>query len=264
VLDADATVSLLARRPALTAILVDFDGTLAPIVEHPEEAEALPRAVTVLDELARIMGCVAVVSGRPVEFLAAHLPIPRLVLVGGYGIETVVDGVRNVDPRTAPYLDAIEAVAREAEARLPGIYVERKGGVSVTLHWRMAADRAAEVQSVAADLSARHGLDAPLRGRKAVEVRPPIPVDKGSAVAGLLDGMQLAAFAGDDTGDLPAFAALDAAVRDGRLDGAVRIGVRSPEAPAELLDAVDVVVDGPTGLVALLEALAERARRAAD
>jgi trehalose 6-phosphate phosphatase len=128
----------------------------------------------------------------------------------------------------------------------------------------MAADRAAEVQSVAADLSARHGLDAPLRGRKAVEVRPPIPVDKGSAVAGLLDGMQLAAFAGDDTGDLPAFAALDAAVRDGRLDGAVRIGVRSPEAPAELLDAVDVVVDGPTGLVALLEALAERARRAAD
>jgi trehalose 6-phosphate phosphatase len=260
VLDADATISLLARRPAQTAILVDFDGTLAPIVDHPEAARALPRAVDVLAELARTMARVAVVSGRPVEFLAEHLPVPRLVLVGGYGIERIAGGVRRVDPRTAPYLDAIETVAREAEARLPGIYVERKGGLSVTLHWRMAAHRAAEVQSVAAELAARHGLDAPLRGRKAVEIRPPVPVDKGSAVAELLEGVQVAAFAGDDIGDLPAFAALQAAARDGRLGGAVRIGVLSPEAPTELRDNVDVVVDGPAGLLTLLDALARRTR----
>jgi trehalose 6-phosphate phosphatase len=260
VLDADATVSLLARRPAHTAILLDFDGTLAPIVDHPEAARPLPGAVDALEQLARSMARVAVVSGRPVEFLASQLPIPQLVLVGGYGIETIVDGVRRVDSRTAPYLGAIEAVAQEAEGRLPGIYVERKGGVSVTLHWRMAAERADEVQAVASELAARHALDAPLRGRKAVEIRPPVPIDKGSAVSELLSGVEVAGFAGDDTGDLPAFAALEAANRDGRLDDAVRIGVLSPEAPAELREAVDAVVDGPSGLLHLLDALAARAR----
>jgi trehalose 6-phosphate phosphatase len=159
-----------------------------------------------------------------------------------------------------PYLAALEAAARDAEPRLPGILVERKGGLGVTLHWRMASERAAEVQTVAAELASRYGLEAPQRGRKSVELRPPVPVDKGTAVERLVDGYRVAAFAGDDMGDLAAFDALARAARDGALERAVRIGVLSPEAPSQLCDAVDAVVEGPDGLVALLQAVAAGAR----
>jgi trehalose 6-phosphate phosphatase len=96
----------------------------------------------------------------------------------------------------------------------------------------------------------------------AMEVRPPVDVDKGTVTEELVQGLRVAAFAGDDAGDLPAFAALDRCVADGRLAARVRVGVRSPEAPPAVLDA-ELVVDGPAGLAAALDALgraiAERA-----
>jgi trehalose 6-phosphate phosphatase len=259
VLDTDATVSLLVQRPRETALLVDFDGSLSRIVDHPDDARPLPSAVSVLRDLTGLLGRVAVVSGRPVDFLAAHLRVPGLLLVGGYGIASLTDGARWTDPRATPYLPALEAAARDAEQQLPGILVERKGGLGVTLHWRMAAERAAEVQDVAAELASRYGLEAPQRGRKSVELRPPVPVDKGTAVDQLIEGYRVGAFAGDDIGDVAAFDSLARAVRDGRLEHSVRIGVLSPEAPPQLSGAVDTVVEGPDGLVALLEAVATAA-----
>jgi trehalose 6-phosphate phosphatase len=260
VLDADATISLLAARPQDTAVLVDFDGSLSPIVDRPEDAVALPAAVAVVTELVEVMGRVAVVSGRPVEFLAGHLPVRGLALVGQYGVESLINGTRVLDPRVVPYRAAMEEVAELAEARLPGVLVERKAGVSVTLHWRTTPEREEAARAVASDLADRFGLEAPQRGRMAVELRPPVAVDKGTAVDGLLPGYRVGAFAGDDLGDVPAFLALDRAVVDSRLDAAVKIGVTSPEAPPELGDVVDTIVDGPLGLVALLEALVARAR----
>jgi trehalose 6-phosphate phosphatase len=91
------------------------------------------------------------------------------------------------------------------------------------------------------------------------ELRPPLPVDKGTAVTALLTdapAIERASFAGDDHGDLAAFAALGRLRDDGALRAVTRIAVRSSEAPLELLDAADVVVDGPDGLAALLRALA--------
>ena len=96
----------------------------------------------------------------------------------------------------------------------------------------------------------------------AVELRPPVPVDKGTVVEELCAGLEAAAFAGDDAGDLAAFDALDRLQRDGRLAHAVRIGVRSAEAPPELMARADVAVDGPAGLAALLAELGARIRRA--
>jgi trehalose 6-phosphate phosphatase len=160
--------------------------------------------------------------------------------------------VRRLDERLEGYAPVVEEAAREAQRRLPGVLVERKAGVSVTLHWRTAPEQEAEVRGVAAELSARFGLDAPQRGRMAVELRPPVGIDKGTAVGALVDGFAVGCFAGDDAGDLPAFAALAGAERAGRVERAVRVGVLSPEAPDGLRQAVDVVVDGPDGLVSLL------------
>jgi trehalose 6-phosphate phosphatase len=90
----------------------------------------------------------------------------------------------------------------------------------------------------------------------AVELRPPVAMDKGVVVEELTAGFTAAAFAGDDLGDLPAFAALDRLVAEARLHHAVRIGVRSPEEPPEVVALADVHVDGPAGLAALLDELA--------
>jgi trehalose 6-phosphate phosphatase len=199
---------------------------------------------------------VAVVSGRPAAFLRDALPLDGLDYVGTYGLERIVDGEVVIDERARPFVDAIARAADEAETVLPGLRVERKGGVAVTVHWRDQPGRGEEATRWAAEAAPRLGLAAPLRGRMAVELGPPVPVDKGTAVAELARAMAAAAFAGDDVGDLPAFAALRALAIDGVLAHAVSIGVTSAESPAEV-HAADVVVDGPAGLAALLDGLAD-------
>jgi trehalose 6-phosphate phosphatase len=241
--------------PERSAFFVDFDGSLATIVLDPAAARPLPAAQEALRHLARHLGRVAVVSGRPAAFLREHLAVEGVEYVGAYGLERIHDGDVVVDDRVRPYVDAVTRVADEAEVALPGLRVERKGAVAVTLHWRDQPDRGAEAAAWAAAAADRLGLEAPLRGRMSVELRPPVPVDKGTTVAELARGFAAAAFAGDDAGDLPAFAALDALVADGALAHAVTIGVASPESPPEIA-AATVVVEGPPGLAALLEELA--------
>jgi trehalose 6-phosphate phosphatase len=256
VLDVDATIAALTAQPERTALLVDFDGSLSAIVERAEDARPLPEAVAQLSRLASQLGRVAVVSGRPAEFLATHLPVTGVDFVGLYGMETLIDGAHAIDERALPFLDEVKGATDAAERVLPADLIERKSGVCVVLHWRPAPDREAQVRALATDLAAQFGLTQ-LVGRKAIELRPPVAIDKGDATRALIEGFAVGAFAGDDTGDLPAFAALADAATDGTLDVAVRIGVHSPEAPPELEGAVDVLVDGPFGLVALLARVAD-------
>ncbi len=238
------------------ALFLDFDGSLAPIVDDPAEAQVLPAARAALARLTPLLGSVAVISGRPAGFLLDALGVPGVAYAGTYGLERVIDGEVTVDPRVAPFLDAVKRAADDAEAALPDLLVERKGQVAVTVHWRTRPERGADAAAWAVEAAARLGLEAPLRGRMAVELRPPVPVDKGTTVVDLARGATVAAFAGDDSGDLPTFAALRALARTGTLRRAVTIGVASAEGPPEVGEA-DVVVDGPRGLAALLDALAD-------
>ena len=245
----------LAREPGRAAFVTDFDGTLAPIVDDPARARALPAALAALAALADRLALVAVVSGRPVEFLREHTAIPGAVLVGQYGVETLVDGRMVVDPSVIPYLDAVAAAADEAGRTWPDLFVERKGEIAFTIHWRTAPGSAPD-EGALADLAGRHGLDTQ-PGRMACELRPPVPVDKGTAVESLLSGRprpEAIAFAGDDRGDLSVFDLFDRLARDDDepYRDHVRIAVRSAEAPPELLERADVVVSGPAGLANLL------------
>jgi trehalose 6-phosphate phosphatase len=246
----------LVARPQEAAVLVDFDGSISEIVEDPAAARPIPAARSALAALADRMARVGVVSGRPVEVLARAIALQEVTLVGQYGLEGLVDGRRVVDPRVEPYLPAIAAAADEIERELPDLLVERKAGLAVTVHWRTAPEREAEAIAAVDRIAQRYGLTV-YATRKAREVRPPIPVDKGSAVETLLDGIAAACFAGDDRGDLPAFAALERAVAEHRLRHAARIAVGSKESPPELLADADIVVEGPAGLVMLLEELAD-------
>ena len=241
--------------PRHSVLLVDFDGSLAPIVEEPDTARPLPEARDALAALVPFVQRVAVVSGRPVAFLLDALAVPGVWYSGVYGLERVIDGEIVVDPRAVPWLETMAAVARDADAAFPDLYVEHKGRVAVTIHWRGAPAAAPEAKAFAAGLARRYDLADPLHGRMAVELRPPVPVDKGTVTAELVGGAEVAVFAGDDAGDLVAFDTLSRLAASGTVSHAVRIGVRSVEAPPGIFDA-DVLVDGPRGLARLLADLA--------
>ncbi len=248
-----AALDHFARLAAQSAFVTDFDGTLAQIVNDPAKAAPLPESVTSLRTLAAKLGLVAVVSGRPVEFLHTHIPIDDVVLVGQYGLERWVDGHVEVDSRAARYVDAVAAGAAEAGARWPELMIERKGNVAFTVHWRMAPGAEPHADELAA-LAAEHGLQTQ-PGRKACEMRPPVPVDKGTVFQELARPFDERAFAGDDHGDLAAFAQ-----EFGDPDHTAQpfcIAVRSSETPPELLEQAQLIVDGPVGLAALLGDLAD-------
>jgi trehalose 6-phosphate phosphatase len=197
-----------------------------------------------------------VISGRPVAFLADRIGglAPGVELIGLYGLERIAHG-RPLPPAAdvARWQSIIAGTAHRAEAAAPaGVRVEPKG-LAVTLHFRQAPEAETWAADFAAAEVSRSRLDAQ-PGKMSWELRPPLPTDKGTVVAELAAGLEAACFAGDDTGDLPAFEAL------GRLAAAgvatLAIGVAGPETPPAVLSAVDMVVAGPHGLLELLETLA--------
>jgi trehalose 6-phosphate phosphatase len=225
-------------------------------VTDPEGARLLPGALRVLRHLVARLGRVAVVSGRPVKFLADQLEgVDGLVLSGLYGLEEAVVGRpgSTTHPEAAPWIAAVAEVAERAEAEAPsGIYVERKG-LAVGLHVRRAPERAGWIEDFAATQASATGLQAHA-GKLSVELRPPVRVDKGTVIRGLAPGLAAVAYVGDDLGDLPAFAALAALRAGGLTTRSVAVG--GPEAPDAVLAAADETVEGPAGVLALLEGLA--------
>lgn len=256
-----AALDPLVEHAPRAALLVDFDGSLSPIIDDPDDALPLPQARDALAALVGQVGLVAVVSGRPVAFLRTVLAIEGITYVGQYGVQRW-DGARVVtDPRVEPFMAPVEAVAVAASRDLPEVRVERKDGLAVVLHWRTRPGLADQIRAWAVRAARETGLEAH-PAKMAIELRPPVPLDKGSVVEELCAGLAAAAFAGDDAGDLTAFDALDRLATTGRLARAVRIGVESSEAPPQLMARADVRVDGPAGLAALLRELGERIRRA--
>jgi len=240
------------QAPRRAALITDFDGTLAPIVDDPKNSRALDGAAALLERLAGSYGRVAVVSGRPVAFLSEQLRCgPAIELRGLYGLESSRPGA--VDDRVEAWRDAVNAVAARADAEAPtGVTVERKG-LSVTLHYRTAPDAGPWVESwtaAQADITGLHRHGA----RMSWELVPPVPVDKGTTVLELAEGFDAVCFIGDDRGDLPAFAALDLLAVGGAY--ALKVVVESDEVPPELLRQADLVVVGPAGVMGFLELLA--------
>jgi trehalose 6-phosphate phosphatase len=148
--------------------------------------------------------------------------------------------------------DAFDERLRKMRVRL-----EDKEAIAA-LHWRGVPDEEeaeAAIKEVAA-AAEKSGFTAHW-GRKVLEIRPPVRIDKGAGIVSLLRDRKLGAalYVGDDTTDLDAFRGLTELVDSGRLETAVRVGVRSEEGPSELAREADVMVDGTDGVRFLLQAL---------
>ena len=254
-------VALLTRSPERTGIFTDFDGTLSEIVSRPEDARPYEGVSEVLSRLSRHFAVVAIVSGRAAGQLVEWLG-PEVEIWGVHGAERAQGGEVRVSDAVAAYVEDMQSVRREAEEALAslaleGVAIEEKS-VTVGFHYRRASDQEAAraaVEELAAALARRHGLTIG-RGRMTLELRPPVELSKRALVLDRARAASLdtAAFLGDDVVDLPAFDALDELEAEGCRG--IRVAVDSEEAPPEVLQSADLVVDGPAGALALLEELA--------
>lgn len=238
--------------PSSTALAFDFDGTLSAIVDDPAAAAPLHGVVELLEVLATRFGRVAVVSGRPRSFLAAHFGT-TIDLSGLYGLETRIHGVDTDHPDASAWRPVIADVVASAATILPDTVTVESKGLSLTVHFRQHPQHEDVVRAWAARAATESGLE--LRGAKAsVELHPPLEVDKGTSVTALSAGCTAVVYVGDDLGDLPAFAALDQ-LRGAGID-TMKVATGSAELPVEVAAAADLVVDGPAGVVDLFRPLA--------
>lgn len=259
--DPRALGSRLAGSPLV--VLLDVDGTLAPIAPRPEDATVPRETVDALRALAaRSDAHVGLISGRGAADARRLVGVAGLWAVGNHGLEMLgPDDALQVHDGVRPWAGALATVRDRARAlvdRTPGALLEDKGA-TLSIHYRLAGERdvprlAAEVEA----LAAASGLRV-THGRKVVEVRPPIAVDKGTAVLGLARQLGAGApaasvvFAGDDTTDEDAMRALRAWRHD-----AVTIHVEGEE-PRETT--AEFIVDGPAALAKWLAALAAMPER---
>lgn len=241
-------LALLTADPPTTAILCDFDGTLADIVDDPATSRPVLGAVEALERLAAVYGRVGVLSGRPLAFLEQFFG-NDVFLAGLYGLEVRDRGERRLHPDAGRWRSVVDDAAANCGRSGPrGMHVEHKG-LSVTLHYRTAPDLADAVTALADAQAARTGLVA-RRARMSVELHPPIEADKGTALREAAAGMATVAYVGDDVGDIPAFDALDELAAGGVVT--LRGVVRSDEVDPGLLARADLVLDGPAAVVGLL------------
>jgi trehalose 6-phosphate phosphatase len=237
-------------------LLLDFDGTLAPIVARPELAEIPAGTRAALAALMEAPGVqVAVVSGRGLADVRERAAIPGIAYAGNHGMEIEGAGLHRIHPEAAaarPVLEAVAAALEPAVSAVPGAFVEDKG-LTLSVHFRLAdTAREAEVrEAVHAAADGRPELRV-TEGKKVLEVRPRVEWDKGRAVLFLLEHMRPpegapVLYLGDDRTDEDAFRALAGrgSAGEGVLvadpppgDTAARAYLRTPEEVGALFGAL--------------------------
>jgi trehalose 6-phosphate phosphatase len=265
----------LRSDPSRSAVLLDIDGTLAPIVRHADDAHVPEATRSLLIEIAKRYRLVGCISGRRAATARQIVAIGTIAYVGNHGGELLPAGA------TRPQLDpALEAWTARVRAFAAHVYTgehqrlrirsEDKQAIAA-FHWRGAPDEAAAAAAVQ-EIAARAQQEGLVLhwGRKVLEVRPPVLLDKSLGVTALLHGMpgaqappaagagaalHAAVYVGDDSTDLDAFRGLRALVQAGTLAHALCVAVRSEEAPPELIQQADLTIEGPGGVRGLLEAL---------
>lgn len=252
----------LRAAPSKAAVLLDIDGTLAPIVRHADDAHVPEATRTLLIEVSKRYRLVGCISGRRASAARQIVAIGSIAYVGNHGGELLPAGATRaqLDPEFSAWTGRVHDFAQRVytpEHHRLRLRSEDKGPI-VAFHWRGAPDEelaTAAVHEIAA-LAEASGL-ATHWGRKVLEVRPPVRVDKGMGVRRLLRGQELAAglYAGDDSTDLDAFRGLRSLVDSGELEMALCVAVSSEEAPAELSAQADLTIEETSGVRALLEAL---------
>lgn len=235
--------SLLRAAPHVLLFL-DFDGTLAPIVEHPDKARMPQETKQLLSRFARDPTfTLAIVSGRELSDLRTRVGLENVIYAGNHGLEISGPGIEFVEPVAAGRLKALGELSRHLRSRLrsiSGVKVENKV-FSASVHFRSAPpSKIPEVRKTvdAAVIFEGHPFRV-TEGRKVYEIRPSVAWDKGEAVRWIQKtaGRQTAlpVYIGDDSSDEDAFQALDGGLT-------ISVGKRGETAASYFLERQEEVV----------------------
>jgi trehalose 6-phosphate phosphatase len=205
--------------------------------------------------LSQVVGHVAVVSARPVDFLRDRFAaLPREVdLYGLYGLEVHRGGQTHTDPAALDWAPTMARLAERARAELPGEDTVEFKRLSVALHYRTAPQQGDLVEEWAQAEASRLGLRKQ-SGRMVVELKPPGLRDKGTVIAEAIRSAGCAWYFGDDLSDIKAFRALRTrAAADPSFFG-VCVAVANPETGQEMSAEADFMLDSPAALAEFLHA----------
>ncbi len=245
-------VALFASAPSNAGLFLDFDGVLADISHVSNGAVVRPGIPALLSSLHEKLGRVAIISGRPVHYLAGMIPV-EVDIVGLYGLEWRSGGEIRSLSEAEGWRCVVGDLAEAAIAEFGEAMVEHKG-LSLTIHYRGDHDRAETIRRWVEQQSAATGVEGRV-AKQSFELHPPVSRDKGTVILELADALDPVAFVGDDVGDLPAFDGLDVLARRGVTT--MRVVVESDESPREMIDRADHVVAGPEGAELMLRRLVE-------
>lgn len=267
--DEDIAIALERCRAALTerpsGLLTDIDGTISLIAPTPEAASVSEAARDALARLGARIDVVGVVTGRSAADAEAMVGVPAMIHVGNHGLEARINGVTTVNPDAAVASGEIASALGAIELLAPGLglksgIIYENKGVTGSIHYRLASDQEAahrELLRLAKAQAAARGLKV-TEGRMVIELRPRVAINKGTAVARVVEqsGLRGIVFLGDDVTDIDGFRAVSRMRADGQVSGA-NIAVVAPETDPAVARAADVAVHGVECCVKLLCALAD-------
>lgn len=245
-------VELIAASVGTAGLFLDFDGVLADITHVSHGAVVRPRVPALLSRLNSGLGRLAVISGRPIDFLVDMIP-DEVDMVGLYGLEWRSNGDVQTLPQAEIWRGVVGELTREAVEMFGEELVEHKG-LSLTIHYRNDQARADSMREWAEQRSLATGVEA-RAAKQSYELHPAIDCDKGTVIVELADSLDPVVFVGDDLGDLPGFDGLDVLASRGVTT--LRIAVESDESPREIIERADRVVSGTEGVEALLTQLVD-------
>lgn len=257
---------VLAQRP--TGLVFDIDGTLSPIAPTPDEARLYPGVAALLEQAKR-QAHVAILTGRAIENGAAMVNVAGITYIGTHGLEwssgLPTPQTTEVLPEALSFVEPGRRLLDLAEQQLtsfPGLLVERKR-VGGSIHYRLCPDQERARQAILSLLSepARQAKMSLKEGKKTVEIRPSLAVNKGQSLRRFTQqhGLHGVVFAGDDVTDL------DAVIEVAHLRqcgiAACSIVVQHPDTVPALLEHADVVVQEVDGMAALLQHIVDALKK---
>ncbi len=244
-------------------IITDIDGTIAPLAATPGAARVDQNARHALMRLIPRLTLVVALTGRRAEDGARLVDIADLPVVGNHGMEMLAGGALTTDADADAFAPRVHRVIEQLRvaALPPGTILEDKGPTA-SVHYRLAPNQRAARTALFAllePLAATEGLWL-TEGRALIEIRPPVPINKGYALRRLCAAYSLDSVVmfGDDLTDVDAFDALRDLRAAGEIAG-LNIGVVAPDgtAPPAVLAGVDAIATGVSGIAALLTGVAD-------
>lgn len=237
--------SVLGHSPL--GLITDVDGTISPIAPSPRAARVSPLCARHLKALVPRVHLLAALSGRPAAQTKAMVGVDGVVYVGNHGLEWWGEGKAELATEAEGYRPLMISLRDELSTtlNLDGVMIEDKG-VSLAVHYRQSPHPRATRESILAALSRIPGVKELrlLEGRKVIELRPPLEIDKGHTFHVLAGryGLRAALYLGDDLTDVDAFRALKA--RQGPDFHGLAVAVVSEETPPSVTEAADLFLQG--------------------